>query len=171
MDEKGRVWFTARIRPSANPASCKAAQTTRRPRWRRSNESARQLSFYDPKTEKWTLIDTCFNTHHLYFRRDANNTLWLSQGQPYSGVVGWLNTKQFDATGEEMKSQGWTPVVINVSGTGKREAFVAADQPTDPAKDKWVKAAFYGVSPVQRATWSGARRWVRDSPASGSQAC
>ena len=24
MDEKGRVWFTARIRPSANPAFCKA---------------------------------------------------------------------------------------------------------------------------------------------------
>jgi hypothetical protein len=38
-------------------------------------------------------------------------------------------------------------VVANVSGTGKREAFVAADQPTDPAKDKWVKAAFYGVMP------------------------
>ena len=46
-----------------------------------------------------------------------------------------------------MKSQGWTPTIVNVSGTGKREAFVNADQPTDPAKDKWVKAAFYGIMP------------------------
>ena len=38
-----------------------------------------------------------------------------------------------------MKSQGWTPTVVNVSGTGKREPFVDADQPTDPAKDKWVE--------------------------------
>jgi hypothetical protein len=29
-------------------------------------ESARQLSMYDPKTDKWTLIDTYFTTHHLY---------------------------------------------------------------------------------------------------------
>ena len=46
-----------------------------------------------------------------------------------------------------MKSQGWTPIVADVNGTGKREAFVAPDKPIDPAKDKWVKAAFYGVMP------------------------
>jgi hypothetical protein len=147
MDEKGRVWFTARIRRAFNPASCKAGSDLPSAQVAPLAESARQLSVYDPRTEKWTLIDTCFNTHHLSFARDANNTLWLSQGQPYSGVVGWLNTKEFDATGDEMKSQGWTPVVTNVTGTGKREALVAADQPTDAAKDKWVKAAFYGVMP------------------------
>jgi len=147
MDEKGRVWFTARIRPAKNPDSCKAGSDLPSAQVAPQAASGRQLSFYDPKTDKWTLIDTCFNTHHLFFDRDANNTLWLSQGQPFSGVVGWLNTKQFDATGDEMKSQGWTPTVANVSGTGKREAFVAADQPTDPTKDKWVKAAFYGVMP------------------------
>ena len=147
MDEKGRVWFTARIRPPKNSDRCKAGSDLASAQVAPLAESARQLSVYDPKTEKWTLIDTCFNTHHLVFGRDANNTLWLSQGQPYSGVVGWLNTKQFDATGDEMKSQGWTPTITNVSGTGKREAFVAADQPADPGKDKWVKAAFYGIMP------------------------
>ena len=54
--------------------------------------------------------------------------LWFSQGQPYSGVVGWLDVKKFDATGDAMKSQGWTPVVVNTSGTGKREDFVARRQ-------------------------------------------
>jgi hypothetical protein len=147
MDEKGRVWFTARIRRAPNPASCKSGSDLESAQVAPLGESARQLSVYDPKTEKWTLVDTCFNTHHLFFDRDANNTLWLSQGQPYSGVVGWLDVKKFDATGDAMKSQGWTPVITDVNGSGKREAFVAADQPTDPAKDKWVKAAFYGIMP------------------------
>ena len=147
MDEKGRVWFTARIRPAADPARCKAGSDLPSAQVAPQAQSARQLSVYDPKTEKWTLIDTCFTTQHLAFGYDKDNTLWTSAGQPYSGVVGWLNTKQFDATGDEMKSQGWTPTVANVTGTGKREPFVAADQPTDPAKDKWVKAAFYGVMP------------------------
>ena len=145
MDEKGRVWFTARLRRAPNPDSCKAGSDLPSAQVAPLKESARQTSFYDPKTDKWTLIDTCFNTHHLLF--DANNKLWFSQGQPYSGVVGWLDVKKFEATGDAMKSQGWTPTIVNVSGTGKREAFVNADQPIDPAKDKWVKAAFYGIMP------------------------
>jgi hypothetical protein len=158
MDEKGRVWFTARLRRAPNPASCKAGSDLPSAQIAPLAESARQVSFYDPKTEKWTLIDTCFNTHHLLFGYDANDTLWFSQGQPFSGVVGWLNVKQFEATGDAMKSQGWTPTVVNVTGTGKREPFVNADQPTDPAKDKWVKAAFYGIMPSPKgdAIWGQA---------------
>ena len=145
MDEKGRVWFTARLRRAPNPASCQAGSDLPSAQVAPLKESARQASFYDPKTEKWTLIDTCFNTHHLVFTPDEK--LWFSQGQPYSGVVGWLDVKKFEATGDAMKSQGWTPTVVNVSGTGKREDFVAPDKPTEPGKDKWVKAAFYGVMP------------------------
>ena len=145
MDEKGRVWLTARLRRAPNPASCKAGSDLPSAQVAPLNESARQASFYDPKTEKWTMIDTCFNTHHLVFTPDEK--LWFSQGQPYSGVVGWLDVKKFEATGDAMKSQGWTPTVVNVSGTGKREEFVAADKPIEPGKDKWVKAGFYGIMP------------------------
>jgi hypothetical protein len=145
MDEKGRVWFTARIRRAPNPASCKEGSDLASAQIAPLKESARQASFYDPKSEKWTMIDTCFNTHHLVFTPDEK--LWFSQGQPYSGVVGWLDVKKFEANGDAMKSQGWTPVVANVSGTGKREAFVAADKPIEPGKDKLVKAAFYGIMP------------------------
>ena len=35
---------------------------------------------YDPATGKFTLISTCFPTHHLIFAEDANNTLWTSAG-------------------------------------------------------------------------------------------
>jgi hypothetical protein len=145
MDEKGRLWLTARLRRAANPASCKAGSDLPSAQVAPLNESARQASFYDPKTEKWTTIDTCFNTHHLVFTPDEK--LWFSQGMPMSGVVGWLDVKKFEETHDAMKSQGWTPTVVNVSGTGKREEFVAADKPIEPGKDKWVKAAFYGIMP------------------------
>jgi hypothetical protein len=145
MDEKGRVWFTARLRRPPNPASCQAGSDLPSAQVAPLKDTAREASFYDPKTDKWTMIDTCFNTHHLVFTPD--NKLWFSQGQPYSGVVGWLDVKKFDQTGDAMKSQGWTPVVVNTSGTGKREEFVAPDKPVEPGKDKWVKAAFYGVMP------------------------
>jgi hypothetical protein len=145
MDEKGRVWFTARLRPAPNPARCQAGSDLPSAQIAPQKDTAREVSMYDPKTQKWTMIDTCFNTHHLVFTPD--DKLWFSQGMPMSGVVGWLDVKKFEATGDAMKSQGWTPTVVNVSGTGKREAYVNADQPIEPGKDKWVKAAFYGIMP------------------------
>ncbi len=145
MDEKGRLWLTARIRKAANPKECQAGSDLPSAQVAPLKESPRQVSFYDPKTEKWTMIDTCFGTHHLLFTPD--DKLWFSWGQPYAGVVGWLDVKKFEATGDAMKSQGWTPIVANVSGTGKREPFVAVDKPIEPGKDKAVKAAFYGIMP------------------------
>jgi hypothetical protein len=155
IDERGRVWFTARIRPAANPDYCKQGSSLASAKVAPLNESARQLSMYDPKSEKWTLIDTCFSTHHLYFAHDANNTLWTSAGPPQSGVVGWLNVRAFEETGDEKSSQGWTPLIVDTNGNGKRDAYVEANAPLDPAKDKRLMAAFYGVqpSPVDESIW------------------
>jgi hypothetical protein len=155
IDEKGRVWFTARIRAHANPDYCKKGSDHPSAKVVPLNESPRHLSMYDPKTEKWTLISTCFATHHLYFGHDANNTLWLSQGGPQSGVVGWLNTKMYDETGDEAKSQGWTPLIIDTNGNGKRDEYVEAKDPLDPNKDKRIMAAFYAIqpSPIDDSIW------------------
>ena len=152
IDARGRVWFTARLRPAADPAFCADHPSAK---YAPLKESGRQLSMFDPKTNKWSLIDTCFTTHHLYFAKDANDTLWTSAAGPQSGVVGWLNTKLYDQTGDQVKSQGWTPLIIDTNGNGKRDAWVAADQPVDPTKDKRVMAAFYGVqpSPVDDSIW------------------
>ncbi len=155
MDEHGRVWFTARIRPAANPDYCKQGSDLASAKAAPLNESARQLSMYDPKTQKWALIDTCFTTQHLYFAADASDTLWTSAGGPASGVVGWLNVKLYDETGDEKRAQGWTPLIIDTNGNGKRDAYVDAKDPVDPAKDKRVMAAFYGVqpSPIDESIW------------------
>jgi hypothetical protein len=70
-------------------------------------------------------------------------------------VVGWLNTRKYLATGDQVSSQGWTPIIIDTNGNGKRDDFVEANQPLDPTKDKRVMAAFYGVqpSPIDDTVW------------------
>ena len=78
----------------------------------------------DPKTMKYTFVDTCFGTHHLQFGY-ANDTLWTSGGGP---VVGWVNTKMFDETGDAAKAQGWTPFVLDTNGNGKRDEYTEPKQ-------------------------------------------
>ena len=110
---------------------------------------------FDPKTKKFTLIDTCFSTHHLVFAEDANNTLWLSSGGSAGGTLGWLNTKMFDETGDEQRSQGWTAFILDTNGNGKRDDYVEPTEPIDPAKDKRIVTGYYGigVSPVDGSVW------------------
>ncbi|HXW05929.1 MAG TPA: carboxypeptidase-like regulatory domain-containing protein [Vicinamibacterales bacterium] len=145
LDHLGRVWITSTVRPPDNPDFCKAGSAHPSAQLYPLARAGRHLAVYDPKTQKLTHISTCFSTHHLMFAEDANHTLWTSGGQQ---VVGWLNTRMFDETGDEEKSQGWTALVIDTNGNGKRDAYVEPDQPVDPAKDKRYGAGFYAVSPA-----------------------
>jgi hypothetical protein len=155
IDGEGRVWFTSRVGPADNPAFCKAGSNHPSAKLFPIEQSTRHLAMYDPKTGEIKLIRTCFPTHHLEFASDANNTLWTSAGGPQSGVIGWLNTKMYLATGDEEKSQGWTAAVLDTNGNGKRDDYVEPNQPVDPTKDKRIVAAFYGigVSPVDGTIW------------------
>jgi len=147
MDDKGRVWITSTVRPSPNPDFCKAGSSHPSAKVFPLATAGRHLAMYDPKTKQLTHISTCFSTHHLMFAEDANNTLWTSGGGG-GGVVGWLNTKMFDETHDEVRSQGWTPFILDTNGNGKRDAYVEPDQPVDPGKDKRINVGFYGVSPA-----------------------
>jgi len=146
FDEKGRVWFTSRVRPPANPDFCKKGSDHPSAKLTPIDASNRHLSMYDPKTKKISLVSTCFPTHHLVFAEDANNTLWTSAGGPQSGVIGWLNRKMFDETGDEVRSQGWTALILDTNGNGRRDEYVEPNEPVDPTKDRRVNAAFYGIA-------------------------
>ena len=145
FDEEGRVWITSTVRPRANPDFCKEGSSHPSAKLFPLEQAGRHLAVYDPKTKELTHISTCFSTHHLMFAEDENNTLWTSGG---GQVVGWLDTKMFDETGDEVKSQGWTALIMDTNGNGKRDAYVEPDEPLDPAKDKRFGAAFYAVSPA-----------------------
>jgi hypothetical protein len=154
-DEKGRVWFTARVRSPANPDFCKKGSSHPSAQVFPLQEANRHLSIYDPASGKFTLISTCFPTHHLNFAADGNNTLWTSAGGAQTPVVGWLNRKMFEETGDEQKSQGWTPFILDTNGNGRRDDYVEPDQPVDPTKDKRVVAGLYSVAvnPVDGTVW------------------
>jgi hypothetical protein len=145
LDHKGRVWLTSTIRPTANPPECKAGSSHPSAKLFPVDNAGRHLAVYDPATKKLTHIGTCFGTHHLMFAEDTNHTLWTSGG---GQVIGWLNTKMFDETQDEMKSQGWTALIRDANGNGKRDAYTEPDQPLDPSKDQRIGGALYAVAPA-----------------------
>jgi hypothetical protein len=159
IDQKGRVWLAATVRGPKNPDFCKKGSDHPSAKLFPVNETNRALTMLDPKTMKYTFVDTCFQTHHLNFAYDANNTLWTSSGAG-GGVVGWLNTKMFDETGDAQKSQGWTALILDTNGNGRRdEDYVEPNQPVDPTKDKRIAQVFYAVmaSPADSSIWGTLR--------------
>jgi len=151
MDGKGRVWMTSTIRPRENPSWC---QDTNHPSVKRFplQRAGRQMSYYDPENQKFVLIDTCFDTHHLQFADDDNDTLWISGD---SNVVGWINTKLFDETGDERASQGWCPTIIDTNGDGKLGEYIEPNDQPDPSMDTRISGFAYGIipNPVDGSIW------------------
>lgn len=154
MDDKGRIWMTSQIRPNANPDWCKAGSSQASAKAFPITDSNRNIAMYDPASKKFTLISTCFPTHHLAFSRD-HNRLFFSGGVAGPGVLGWLDVKKFEETGDEMQSQGWTPFVLDTSGDGKRGEYVDPDKSVDPTKDKRIAVNEYAVavSPADGSVW------------------
>ena len=156
FDRHGRVWFTAAVRGPANPDFCKKGSEHPSAKLFPLERTNRHLAMLDPKTMDYTFVDTCFGTHHLQFGYDANDTLWTSGGGP---VVGWLDTKKFEATGDAAASQGWTALVLDTNGNGRRDDYVEPNQPVDPSKDKRIVAGFYAVmpNPADGSIWGASR--------------
>ena len=165
MDQDGRVYWAAQSRtPNDIPAYCKKGSPLRSAQLYPLDvthegffQNSRQVTVYDPKAKKFTTIDTCFGTHHLNFAEDANNTLWLSNNtQGELAVVGWINTKMYWQTGDAAKSQGWTPLIVDTVGSGKRTAeWNEPDKPVDPQKDTRISFGMYAISysPADRTIW------------------
>jgi hypothetical protein len=150
MDSQARVWVAARVRPNKTSSFCGPGSSHPSAQAFPIEQSGRQVAMYDPKTNQVTTIDTCFGTHHLNF--DNNDVIWFCGGGP---VVGWFDTKIFDQTRDEQKAQGWTALILDTNGNGRRDAYVEPDQPVDPTKDKRINAPFYGVapSPIDNSIW------------------
>ena len=171
MDGKGRVWMTTQIRDTDDqPAFCQEGSSHPSARRFPLTRSTRQAGFFDPQTGAFTLIDTCFTTHHLQFDADADSTLYMSDNAG-NGTIGWIKTSTFDTTGDEAAAQGWCPIVVDTSGDGKLGDWVdepAAEGETrlvsywnqisrsvPPGKDLRLPSGGYGlaVNPVDHTVW------------------
>jgi hypothetical protein len=154
FDKQGRVWMAATVRGRQNPAFCRKGSDHPSAKAFPLELSSRQVAVLDPKTMKYTFVDTCFGTHHPQFGYDADDTLWLSGT---GAVAGWVNTRMFDQTGDAARSQGWSPFVLDINGNGRRDEYVEPNQPVDPAKDRRIVPGSgpYAVmpSPVDGSVW------------------
>jgi hypothetical protein len=144
FDRKGRVWLAASVRGMNNPDFCKAGSDHPSAKAFPLTSSGRQVAVLDPKSMKYTFVDTCFGTHHPQFGYDADDTLWLSGSGP---VAGWINTRKFDEMGDAAASQGWAPFVLDANGNGQLDGYVEPNGPADPTKDKRVGGGPYAVMP------------------------
>ena len=173
LDKEGRVWLSASVRGLDNPAYCKKGSDHPSAKVFPLDKSSRQAAVLDPKTMKYSFIDTCFGSHHPQFGYDADNTLWFSGAGP---VAAWVNTKKFLETGDAAASQGWAPFVLDTSGDGKLGDYVEPDQPIVPGKDKRIPGGSpYAVMPhpTDGSVWytvgvfGGAPGFLRFDPKTG----
>ncbi len=174
FDGKGRVWMAAGVRGMDNPDFCKKGSDHPSAKVLPLERSSRQVAMLDPKSMKYTFVDTCFSTHHPQFGYDKDETLWLSGTGP---VAGWINTRVLDETGDAAKAQGWSPFVLDTNGNGKRDEYVEPNAEIDPGKDKRIipGSGPYAVMPhpTDGSVWytvgvfGGSPGFLRFDPASG----
>ena len=156
LDSEARVWLTARVRGRENPAFCREGSDHPSARLFQTTNSGRHVAVFDPSTDEYRFVDTCFSTHHLQF--DANDILWTSGG---GQVLGWLDAPRFLETGDAAAAQGWTAFVVDTNGNGRRDAYVEPNEPVDPARDKRFSVGYYAVmpNPADGSIWGSNRTY------------
>jgi hypothetical protein len=141
LDTKGRVWLAARFRaPENQPAFCRdhpSAGLAPQP------SSFRQIQYYDPRTRQFKQVDVCFETHHIQFASDPDETVYGNG--VFNGAIGWVKTRVLDETGDVARAQGWCRPYFDVNQDGKIDP--AIDRPIMPPVTRWPDNAFYSVIP------------------------
>ncbi len=154
MDSRGRVWMTHQIRGPGNPAWCREGSDNAFARHYPIDAAARHVAYYDPATGEVELIETCFNTHHLQFGFDDDDTLYLSSVRD---VIGWINTRKYAETRDAQASQGWCPTIVDTTGDGRIGAWTGLREEPDPAMDRQLGRGWYGIVPdptAERVVWA-----------------
>jgi hypothetical protein len=157
MDEHGRVWFAARIRGGNSnrdggkqPDFCKAGASNKFAQYFPIEMGAKQVGMYDPETKQVSEVDTCFTTDHNEVGPDSSVFFGQANG------VGWVDSKAWDKTHDDEKSQGWIPGVLDTNGDGKiSKPWTEPDEPIDPTKDHRINFSCYSisVSPADGSVW------------------
>ena len=172
FDKSGRLWSSdnratmALPEKDATPNPCKDAAAGPYAAYfpRNSFEKVHLIAVFDPKTRKVTRIPTCFESHHLAFADDKDNTLYFSGD---SEVVGWINTAIYDRTGDWKKSIGWCPFVLDTNGDGTitpdRTQWNDFEGQIDPTKDTRLTGFPYGMGTAPDGSiWIA--RWQPEVP-------
>ncbi len=159
MDELGRIWMSSGVRAPQTQAVCRKGSSNKFAQAFPIDYTDRHLSVYDPRTKTFKLIPTCFRTHHVNFGYDKDRTVYADGGSPsgVNGVVGWVNTRMYDETGDAMASQGWCAPYIDLNENGR----------FDPEVDLRVTGNPYSVqpSPLDGSVWVAYASYPGKNPA------
>jgi hypothetical protein len=137
IDQKGRVWVSARHRADADqPSFCTSSATTNRfTRYFPLARGTRQVSVYDPKADRFTQIDTCFTAE--------DGDLSADDRMYFGGkdVIGWIDARALDAAApapiDHEAVQGWCPLVVDTNGDGKiTMGWTEPLEKPDPSRDR-----------------------------------
>jgi hypothetical protein len=147
FDGNGRLWMTVQIRAGGKdfyPAWAKNTIVTDNPadvdaayNLVSKNGNNMQLGYYDTKTNKFVMVDTSYNTHHLQL--DWQDRIWTDGG---GSAAGELDTRKLDLTSVD---------TIKATEAGAQKNFVRID----PETKKMIPGTGYGeaVSPVDGTVW------------------
>ncbi|MCH8176301.1 MAG: hypothetical protein IIC59_14080 [Proteobacteria bacterium] len=154
FDADGKVWITTQVRREWDqdlPEFCQDQSGIA------GNYHHRQLGWFDPDTEEFQLLDTCYGTHHLQF--DKEGVLWTS-GDSFG--IGWFDPAKYDPDepASLAAAQGYAQIIIDSDGDG--------------SADQAIRGFNYGVIPnsVDGSVWTsqpggGRGRLVRYDPTGG----
>ena len=154
------------------------ARPTSSPTGSRSRAAAGRRRSTTRRRKQFTLIDTCYSTHHLQFDNDADETVYFNE--LIGPIFGWIDTKVYDQTKDEQKAAAGAARCSTPTATARsrgrgmcssgrrtprciwatRPAAVAAPErrasgPVDPKLDTMVSYSLYSVipSPVDDSVW------------------
>jgi hypothetical protein len=152
IDHEGRVWMTSKIRSNQDPGWC-SDPSNKFADWFPLRTSGRQASYWDPKTRQFTLIDTCFSTHHLQFDNDPDETLYFNE--LIGPIFGWIDTKVYEQTHDEQKAAGWCGQVLDTNGDGKITRPWNVVRPGRGGEDATLYAGDTGGAPALASARAG----------------
>jgi hypothetical protein len=145
MDERGRLWLTAKINTSANPAYCREGSTNKYAQADPLAESTRHVAVYDPQTGQWEMIRTCFRTHHIQMSTTGPRRVFTNPAASGAkgAYYGWVDLDVWERTKNEEAAQGWCVAYLDSDGDGR------------PNRDRPITGAPYSITqhPGDASLW------------------
>ena len=150
MDGEGRVWLTGRVREAdAQPDFCTDASNAFADHYPLARGS-RQVFMYDPGSEVFAEIDTCFSADHNQISDD--DVIYYG----FNGGLGWIDIEIWDETQDAEAAQGWCPGVVDTNGDGViTPGWTEPADAIDPTRDHRIRVSCYSaaVNPRDGTVW------------------
>ena len=138
MDGAGKVWLTGRVRAADEQPSFCTGETNPFGAYFPIERGTRQVFMYDPTSEGFSEIDTCFSADHNQLGEDERFYYGFRDG------VGWIDTEIWDETEDTEAAQGWCPTVLDTNGDGVITAgWTEPEEPVDPMRDHRIAYGCY----------------------------